>query len=462
MPISEFPEWRALADHHERIKDTHLRRLFADDPDRGTALTVRAGDLYLDYSKNRLTRETIDLLVALPARVGLRDRTEAMFRGEHINTTEDRAVLHTALRDPRSSGLEVDGQDVRRDVHEVLDRMADFAGRVRSGEWTGHTGERIRTVVNIGIGGSDLGPAMAYTALRDYSDRSMAFRFVSNIDPTDLFEATRDLDPASTMFIVASKTFTTQEHLTTAKEPRRWLIEGLGDEKAVARHFVAVSTNAEKVAEFGIDTDNMFGFWDWVGGRYSVDSAIGLSLMVAIGPGAFGEFLAGFRDIDEHFRTAPFDRNLPALMGLIGVWYNKFFGAESHAVLPYSQYLARFTAYLQQLDMESNGKATTIDGEQVSWQTGPIVWGEPGTNGQHAFYQLIHQGTKLIPADFIGFAKPFHQVGRHHDLLMANFLAQTEALAFGKTRAEVEAEGIPEHQVPHRVFPGNRPTNTIL
>jgi glucose-6-phosphate isomerase len=462
MPISEFPEWRALADHHERIKDTHLRRLFADDPERGTALTVRAGDLYLDYSKNRLTRETIDLLVALAERVGLRDRTEAMFRGEHINTTEDRAVLHTALRDPRSSGLEVDGQDVRRDVHEVLDRMADFAGRVRSGEWTGHTGERIRTVVNIGIGGSDLGPAMAYTALRDYSDRSMAFRFVSNIDPTDLFEATRDLDPASTLFIVASKTFTTQETLTNAKEARRWLIEGLGDEKAVARHFVAVSTNAEKVAEFGIDTDNMFGFWDWVGGRYSYASAIGLSLMVAIGREHFQEMLDGFHIMDEHFRTAPYEENLPALLGLISIWYIDFFGTQSQAVLPYSQYLARFPAYLQQLCMESNGKSVTLDGTPADVSTGEVIWGEPGTNGQHAFYQLLHQGTLLIPADFLALAQPNHDLDDMHDLLLANFLAQPRALAFGRTAEEVAAEGTPEDVVPHKVMPGNRPSNVIV
>src|SRR3954447_14180858 len=462
MPISEFPEWRALTDHHERIKDTHLRRLFADDPDRGTALTVRAGDLYLDYSKNRLTRETIDLLVALAERVGLRDRTEAMFRGEHINTTEDRAVLHVALRDPRTIGPEVDGQDVRRDVLEVLDRMADFAGRVRSGEWTGHTGERIRTVVNIGIGGSDLGPAMAYTALRDYSDRSMAFRFVSNIDPTDLFEATRDLDPASTLFIVASKTFTTQETLTNAKEARRWLIEGLGDEKAVARHFVAVSTNAEKVAEFGIDTDNMFGFWDWVGGRYSFTSAIGLSLMVAIGPERYREMLDGFHTVDEHFRTAPWEENLPALLGLISVWYINFFGTQTQAVLPYSQYLARFPAYLQQLCMESNGKSVRLDGSPVDLATGEIVWGEPGTNGQHAFYQLLHQGTVLVPADFIGFAQPNHDLDGMHDLFLSNFLAQPRALAFGRSAEEVAAEGTAEAVVPHRVMPGNRPSNAIV
>src|SRR3954464_14741918 len=463
MPISEFPEWRALTDHHERIKDTHLRRLFADDPDRGTALTVRAGDLYLDYSKNRLTRETIDLLVALAERVGLRDRTEAMFRGEPINTTEDRAVLHVALRDPAASGLEVDGQDVRRDVHEVLDRMATFADRVRGGQWTGHTGERIRAVVNIGIGGSDLGPAMAYLALRDYSDRSLTFRFVSNIDPTDLAEATRDLDPATTLFIVASKTFTTQETLTNAKEARRWLVEGLGgDEKAVAKHFVAVSTNAEKVAEFGIDTDNMFGFWDWVGGRYSFTSAIGLSLMVAIGPGHYRELLDGFATVDEHFRTAPWEENLPALLGLISVWYIDFFGAQSTAVLPYSQYLARFPAYLQQLCMESNGKSVTLDGSPVDVATGEIVWGEPGTNGQHAFYQLLHQGTVLVPADFLAFVQPNHDLDGMHDLFLANFLAQPRALAFGRTAEEVAAEGTAQAVVPHKVMAGNHPSNAIV
>jgi glucose-6-phosphate isomerase len=463
MRISETPEWRALGQHHERIKDTHLRRLFADDPDRGTALSVRAGDLHLDYSKNRLTRETIGLLVALAERVGLRERTEEMFRGEHINTTEDRAVLHTALRDPRTTGLEVDGQDVRRDVHEVLDRMAEFARRVRGGEWTGHTGERIRAVVNIGIGGSDLGPAMAYTALRDYSDRSLVFRFVSNIDPTDLYEATRDLDPATTLFVVASKTFTTQETLTNAREARRWLVEGLGgDEKAVARHFVAVSTNAEKVAEFGIDTANMFGFWDWVGGRYSYTSAIGLSLMVAIGPEHFREMLDGFATMDEHFRTAPYEENLPALLGLISVWYIDFFGAQTHAVLPYSQYLARFPAYLQQLCMESNGKSVTLDGTPVDVPTGEIVWGEPGTNGQHAFYQLLHQGTVLVPADFLAFARPHHDLDDMHDLFLANFLAQPRALAFGRTAEEVAAEGTPDAVVPHRVMAGNHPSNAIV
>jgi glucose-6-phosphate isomerase len=463
MPISDTPEWRALAEHHPRIQDTHLRQLFADDPARGSDFTVRAGDLYLDYSKNRLTRETLDLLVSLAERAGLRERTEAMFRGEHINVTEDRAVLHTALRDSRTSGLEVDGQNVRRDVHDVLDRMADFADRVRSGEWTGHTGERIQTVVNIGIGGSDLGPAMAYTALRDYTDRSLTFRFVSNIDPTDLFEATRDLDPATTLFIVASKTFTTQETLTNATEARRWLVDGLGGvDKAVAKHFVAVSTNAEKVAEFGIDTENMFGFWDWVGGRYSYTSAIGLPLMVAIGPEQFREMLDGFHTMDEHFRTAPYERNLPALLGLISVWYINFFGTRSQAVLPYSQYLARFPAYLQQLCMESNGKSVTLDGTSADVPTGEVIWGEPGTNGQHAFYQLLHQGTLLVPADFLAFSQPNHDLDDMHDLLLANFLAQPRALAFGRTAQEVAAEGTPEDVVPHKVMPGNRPSNAIV
>jgi glucose-6-phosphate isomerase len=460
--ITESAEWQALTEHHRELRYRHLRDLFADDPDRGERLTCRAGDLYLDYSKNRLTDETIRLLVALAERAGLRERTEAMFRGEHINTTEDRAVLHVALRDPATSGLDVDGQDVRRDVHEVLDRMADFAERVRGGAWTGHTGERIRAVVNIGIGGSDLGPAMAYLALRDYSDRSMTFRFVSNIDPTDLAEATRDLDPATTLFIVASKTFTTQETLTNAKEARRWLVDGLGDEKAVATHFVAVSTNAEKVAEFGIDTENMFGFWDWVGGRYSFTSAIGLSLMVAIGPEHYRELLDGFATVDEHFRTAPYEQNLPALLGLISVWYIDFFGAQSSAVLPYSQYLARFPAYLQQLCMESNGKSVTLDGAHVDVSTGEIVWGESGTNGQHAFYQLLHQGTVLVPADFIGFAQPNHDLDGMHDLFLANFLAQPRALAFGRTADEVAAEGTAADVVPHKVMPGNHPSNAIV
>jgi len=468
MGITESAEWQALAEHHRELRDAHLRDLFAEDPQRGTELVVTAGDLYLDYSKNRLTRETVRLLAALAESVGLRERTEAMFRGEHVNTTEDRAVLHVALRDPRTSGLDVDGHDVNAEVHEVLGRMAEFADRVRSGEWTGHTGERIRAVVNIGIGGSDLGPAMAYTALRDWSDRSLTFRFVSNIDPTDLAEATRDLDPATTLFIVASKTFTTQETLTNAKEARRWLIEGLasdgrgGDEKAVAEHFVAVSTNAEKVAEFGIDTANMFGFWDWVGGRYSFTSAIGLSLMVAIGPEHYRELLDGFHTVDEHFRTAPYEENLPALLGLISVWYVDFFGAQSQAVLPYSQYLARFPAYLQQLCMESNGKSVRLDGSPVDVPTGEIVWGEPGTNGQHAFYQLLHQGTVLVPADFLGFAQPNHDLDGMHDLFLANFLAQPRALAFGRTAEEVAAEGTAPDVVPHKVMPGNHPSNAIV
>jgi glucose-6-phosphate isomerase len=463
LGISESAEWQALQAHHREVAGRHLRDLFAEDPARGEELTCRAGDLYLDYSKNRLTRETVRLLVALAERAGLRERTEAMFRGEHINTTEDRAVLHVALRDPARLNLQVDGQEVHRVVHEVLDRMADFADRVRSGEWTGHTGERIRAVVNIGIGGSDLGPAMAYLALRDYSDRSLTFRFVSNIDPTDLVEATRDLDPATTLFIVASKTFTTQETLTNAKEARRWLVEGLGgDEQAVAKHFVAVSTNAEKVAEFGIDTSNMFGFWDWVGGRYSFTSAIGLSLMVAIGREHYRDMLDGFHTVDEHFRTAPYEQNLPALLGLISIWYIDFFGAQSNAVLPYSQYLARFPAYLQQLCMESNGKSVTLDGSPVDVATGEIVWGEPGTNGQHAFYQLLHQGTVLVPADFIGFALPNHDLDDMHDLLLSNFLAQPRALAFGRTPEEVAAEGTAEAVVPHKVMPGNRPSNAIV
>jgi glucose-6-phosphate isomerase len=463
MHLSESPEWQALAAHHGEIRDRHLRDLFAEDPGRGEALTCRAGDLYLDFSKNRLTADTIRLLVALAERAGLRERTEAMFAGEHINTAEDRAVLHVALRDPRTGGLVVDGQDVRHDVHEVLDRMAGFADRVRSGEWTGSTGERIRAVVNIGIGGSDLGPAMAYLALRDYSDRSITFRFVSNIDPTDLAEATRDLDPASTLFIVASKTFTTQETLTNAKEARRWLLDGLnGDDKAVAKHFVAVSTNAEKVGEFGIDTANMFGFWDWVGGRYSYTSAIGLSLMVAIGPDRYREMLDGFHTVDEHFRTAPYEQNLPALLGLISVWYINFFGTQTQAVLPYSQYLARFPAYLQQLCMESNGKSVTRDGEPVDVDTGEVVWGEPGTNGQHAFYQLLHQGTRLVPADFLGFAQPHHDLDGMHDLFLANFLAQPRALAFGRTAEEVAAEGTAPGVVPHKVMAGNHPSNAIV
>jgi glucose-6-phosphate isomerase len=461
--ISASPEWQALSEHHRAIGGVHLRDLFAEEPGRGEELTCRAGDLYLDFSKNRLTRETVRLLAALAERAGLRERTEAMFRGEHINVTEDRAVLHVALRDPGSGGLEVDGQDVRHDVREVLGRMADFADRVRGGEWTGHTGERIRAVVNIGIGGSDLGPAMAYLALRDYSDRSLTFRFVSNIDPTDLAEATRDLDPASTLFIVASKTFTTQETLSNATEARRWLLDGLGgEESAVAKHFVAVSTNAEKVAAFGIDTANMFGFWDWVGGRYSFTGAIGLSLMVAIGPAQYRELLDGFHTMDEHFRTAPYEENLPALLGLISLWYIDFFGAQTCAVLPYSQYLARFPAYLQQLCMESNGKSVTLDGTSVDVATGEIVWGEPGTNGQHAFYQLLHQGTVLVPADFLAFAQPHHDLDGMHDLFLANFLAQPRALAFGRTAEEVAADGTAPDVVAHKVMPGNHPSNAIV
>ncbi|MEY2447102.1 MAG: glucose-6-phosphate isomerase [Acidimicrobiaceae bacterium] len=460
--VVDSTEWEALGAHHEQVGELHLRDLFADDPRRGTRFAVEFGDLYLDYSKNRITSDTLPLLLAVAEAAGLRERIDAMFRGEHINVTEDRAVLHVALRMPRDAELEVDGQDVIADVHAVLDRMSDFSTRVRNGEWAGFTGKRIRTVVNIGIGGSDLGPAMAYEALRDFTSRDLTCRFVSNVDGNDVWEATHDLDAAETLFIVASKTFTTIETLTNAKSARSWLVEQLGDEAAVRNHFVAVSTNAEKVAEFGIDTENMFGFWDWVGGRYSYDSAIGLSLMIAIGPEQFREMLAGFHAMDEHFRTAPFERNLPVLLGLIGLWYRDFFGAQSHAVLPYNHYMARFSAYLQQLDMESNGKSVDLDGTPVGVDTGPVVWGTPGTNGQHAYYQLIHQGTTLIPGDFVGFLKPAHQVGTHHDLLMANLFAQTEALAFGKTRVEVEAEGVPAHQVPHRVFAGNRPTNTLL
>ena len=460
--IDQTPEWQALVRHHETVKDTHLRELFATDPGRGETLTCEAGDLYLDWSKQRVTAETVGLLVALAERAGLRRRIDAMFAGERINLTENRAVLHVALRAPEGSSILVDGHNVVPDVHEVLGRMRGFAEEVRSGRWLGHTGRRVRNVVNIGIGGSDLGPAMAYEALRPYSDRSMTFRFVSNVDGADIAEATRDLDPAETLFVVCSKTFTTIETLTNARTARAWLLDALGDEAAVARHFVAVSTNAEKVASFGIDPANMFGFWDWVGGRYSYPSAIGLSLMVAIGPDGFDELLAGFHLMDEHFRTTPFERNLPVLLGLLGIWYIDFFGAETQAVLPYSQYLERFPAYLQQLDMESNGKSVTLDGAPVAVDTGPVVWGQPGTNGQHAFYQLIHQGTRLIPSDFIGICRPAEVVGDHHDLLMANFLAQTEALAFGKTTAEVEAEGVAPDLAPHRTFPGNRPTSTIL
>ncbi|MFL6270928.1 MAG: glucose-6-phosphate isomerase [Actinomycetes bacterium] len=460
--IEQTPEWQALVRHHQAVKDIHLRELFATDPGRGETLTCEAGDLYLDWSKHRVTAETVGLLVAMAERAGLRQRIDAMFAGERINVTENRAVLHVALRAPEGSSILVDGHNVVPDVHEVLGRMRGFAEEVRSGRWLGHTGRRVRNVVNIGIGGSDLGPAMAYDALRPYSDRSMTFRFVSNVDGADIAEATRDLDPAETLFIVCSKTFTTVETLTNARTARAWLLDALGDPAAVSRHFVAVSTNAEKVAAFGIDPANMFGFWDWVGGRYSYPSAIGLSLMVAIGPDRFGELLAGFHLMDEHFRSTPFERNLPVLLGLLGVWYSNFFGAETQAVLPYSQFLERFPAYLQQLDMESNGKSVTLEGRPVRVDTGPVVWGQPGTNGQHAFYQLIHQGTRLIPSDFIGICRPAEVVGDHHDLLMANFLAQTEALAFGKTTEEVLAEGVAPDLAPHRTFPGNRPTSTIL
>jgi glucose-6-phosphate isomerase len=460
--IDQTPEWKALEEHHRELNQLHLRQLFADDPARGETMTVEAGDLYLDYSKNRLTAETVRLLVALAERAGLADRIEDMFTGRRINTTEDRPVLHVALRMPPDRSIMVDGEDAVAQVHAVLAKMRDFATRLRAGEWRGYTGQRIATVVNIGIGGSDLGPAMAYEALKDYSDRSIEVRFVSNVDGTDVWEATRDLDPAATLFVVCSKTFTTLETLTNAQTARDWLLGALRDEAAVRHHFVAVSTNTAKVAEFGIDPVNMFEFWDWVGGRYSYDSAIGLSLMLAIGPDRFDEMLAGFHAMDEHFRTAPFERNMPVLLGLIGIWYGNFFGAETQAILPYNQYLWRLTAYLQQLDMESNGKSVDLSGQPVAVQTGPVVWGQPGTNGQHAFYQLIHQGTELVPCDFIGFCQPHHEVGQHHELLMANFFAQTEALAFGKPHEQVEAEGVPAAQVPHRTFPGNRPTNTIL
>jgi glucose-6-phosphate isomerase len=461
--LRDRPAYRALESHHAQVRDLHLRDLFASDPTRGTRLTVAAAGLYLDYSKHRLTGETLELLLGLAEEVGLRERIDAMFNGERINVSENRAVLHTALRLPRDASLVVDGRDVVPDVHEVLDRMALFADGIRHGEWTGHTGERIRNVVNIGIGGSDLGPVMAYEALRAYAQRDLTFRFVSNVDGTDFAEATRDLSPAETLFVVSSKTFTTLETMTNAHTARAWLLAGLGgDEAAVARHFVAVSTNADAVTAFGIDTDNMFGFWDWVGGRYSMDSAIGLSTMIAIGPEGFRELLAGFHDLDEHFRTAPLARNLPVLMGLLAVWYRDFFGAETVAVLPYDQYLKRFPAYLQQLTMESNGKRVTLDGAAVDYATGAIYWGEPGTNGQHSFYQLIHQGTSLIPCDFIGFCRSLNPLGDHHDILTANLIAQTEALAFGKTAEQVEAEGTPDSLVPHGVFPGNRPSSTIL
>ncbi len=461
--LRESPAFAALEAHHAEIAPRHLRELFASDPDRGTRLTAEAAGLYLDYSKHRVTDETVALLVALAEDRGLAERREAMFRGEHINVTEDRAVLHVALRMPRERSLVVDGVDVVAEVHSVLDRMSSFSDRIRSEEWKGHTGRPIRNVINIGIGGSDLGPVMAYEALRFYSRREMSFRFVSNVDGTDFAEATRDLDPAETLFIVSSKTFTTLETMTNARTAREWLLAGLGgDESAVAKHFAAVSTNAEGVAEFGIDTDNMFGFWDWVGGRYSMDSAIGLSTMIAIGPERFREMLAGFHAVDEHFREAPTGENLPALMGLLGVWYGDLFGAQTVAVLPYEQYLKRFPAYLQQLTMESNGKHVTLEGEPVDYETGAVYWGEPGTNGQHSFYQLIHQGTKLIPCDLIGFYESLNPLGDHHDLLLSNVFAQGEALAFGRTPDDVRAEGTPEWLVPHRVFEGNRPTSTIL
>ncbi len=461
-PLTERPSWRALTAHHREIAGTSLRELFAADPARGERLTAEAVGLYLDYSKHRVTDETLRLLLALAEESGLRGRIDAMFGGEKINVTEDRAVLHIALRAPRGSTILVDGENVVPAVHEVLDRMAAFADRVRSGAWTGHTGKRIRTIVNIGIGGSDLGPVMAYEALRHYSDRALTCRFVSNVDGTDFAEATRDLDPAETLFIVASKTFTTLETMTNARTARDWTLRALGDEAAVAKHFVAVSTNAKAVAAFGIDTANMFGFWDWVGGRYSMDSAIGLSTMLAIGPEGFRQLLAGFHAMDEHFRTTPLAENLPVLMGLLTIWYADFFGAETVAVLPYEQYLKRFPAYLQQLTMESNGKSVTLAGRRVDYQTGPIFWGEPGTNGQHSFYQLIHQGTRLIPCDFIAFCKSLNPLGDHHDLLIANVLAQAEALAFGKTAEEVRAEGTAEWLVPHRTFEGNRPSSTIM
>jgi glucose-6-phosphate isomerase len=463
QPVTARPAWKLLETHCASVRGLHLRKLFADDPKRGERLAAEAAGVYLDYSKNRVTDETLQLLVRLADESGLRARIDAMFRGEKINVSENRAVLHTALRAPRGASIGLDGENVVPQVHAVLDRMADFADRVRSGAWKGHTGKRIHSVVNIGIGGSDLGPVMAYEALRHYSARDMTFRFVSNIDGTDFAEATRDLDPAETLFIVSSKTFTTLETMTNAHTARAWALAGLGgDERAVARHFVAVSTNAAGVAKFGIDTANMFGFWDWVGGRYSMDSAIGLSTMLAVGPEHFRAMLGGFRAMDEHFRTAPFAQNLPVLMGLLALWYNNFFGAQTVAVLPYEQYLKRFPAYLQQLTMESNGKHVTLDGAPVGCDTGPTYWGEPGTNGQHSFYQLIHQGTRLIPCDFIAFGQALNPLGAHHDMLLANVFAQGEALAFGKTPDEVKADGTPDWLVPHRTFEGNRPSNTLL
>jgi glucose-6-phosphate isomerase len=462
-PALKRQGWKDLGTHYKEIRDSHLRQLFADDPGRGERLTLDAVGLHLDYSKNRVSDETLRLLFQLAEESGLRTRIDAMFSGEKINITEKRAVLHVALRAPKDASILVDGKNVIPEVQSVLDKMADLSNRVRSGEWKGYTGKRIRNVINIGIGGSDLGPVMAYEALRYYSERSMTFRFVSNVDGTDFAEAVRDLDPSETMFIVSSKTFTTLETMTNAHSARAWSVAGFGgDEKSVAKHFVAVSTNAAEVAKFGIDTANMFGFWDWVGGRYSMDSAIGLSTMIAIGPDNFRAMLDGFHQMDEHFRTAPFEQNLPVLLGLLSIWYNDFFGAQTVAVLPYEQYLKRFPAYLQQLTMESNGKHVTLDGKQVTHETGPIYWGEPGTNGQHSFYQLIHQGTRLIPCDFIAFSKTLNPLGRHHDMLIANVFAQTEALAFGKTPEQVKAEGTPDWLVPHRVFEGNRPSNTIL
>jgi glucose-6-phosphate isomerase len=462
-PLTQRPAWKALAAHHKQIQKLHLRKLFADDPKRGEKFTAEAGGLFLDYSKNRVTEKTLKLLLQLADESGLRAKIDAMFAGEKINVTENRAVLHVALRAPRDAKILVDGKNVVPEVHAVLEKMAAFSNRVRSGEWKGHTGKRIKNIINVGIGGSDLGPVMAYEALKHYSDRNLNFRFVSNVDGIDFVEATHDLDPAETLFIISSKTFTTLETMTNAQSARDWTLKGLGgDAKAVAKHFVAVSTNAEKVSEFGIDTANMFGFWDWVGGRYSMDSAIGLSTMLAVGPENFGKMLAGFHKLDEHFRTAPFGKNLPVLLALLTIWNTEFFGAETVAVLPYENYLKRFPAYLQQLTMESNGKHVTLDGKHVNYQTSPIYWGEPGTNGQHSFYQLIHQGTRLIPCDFIAFAHALTPLGRHHDILLANVFAQAEALAFGKTAAEVQAEKVPAALVPHKVFEGNRPSNTIL
>jgi len=462
-PVVKRQAWKALEAHSKEIQKSHLRNLFADDPKRGERLTLEAVGIYFDYSKNLITDETLKLLLQLAEESGLRARIDAMFRGEKINVTEKRAVLHVALRAPRGTSIVVDGVNVVPEVHAVLDKMTDFSNRVRSGAWKGHTGKRIRNVINIGIGGSDLGPVMAYEALKHYSDRNMTFRFVSNVDGTDFAEAVQDLDPSETLFIISSKTFTTLETMTNAHSARDWSLAGLGgDEKSVAKHFVAVSTNTAEVEKFGIDTANMFGFWDWVGGRYSMDSAIGLSTMIAVGPDNFRAMLDGFHQVDEHFRTTPFERNLPVLMGLLGVWYNNFFGAQTVAVLPYEQYRKRFPAYLQQLTMESNGKHVTLDGTRVNYDTGPIYWGEPGTNGQHSFYQLIHQGTRLIPCDFIAFVQPLNALGPHHDMLLANVFAQTEALAFGKTPEQVKAEGTPDWLVPHRVFEGNRPSNTIL